>query len=341
MELGMKFHRFPPPKPPNVAFEHTIPTTISKRKGKVDLLFYTPHGYEPGNHQKERKVYPVVCVFHGGGFTIGHPKDDARWAAAVVDQLGAVVVAVDYRLAPENPFPTAVEDGADAVLYLIDHAEELAIDPNKICISGFSAGGNLAFSVPLRLQEEFRRREGSYDEGEIAIKGDDVKVEDSRGKIKRGRIALIMAWYPSADYTKTRDERKATNLRKDKELPKFFTDLFDSSYLHPPGDVQLNNPYLSPGLAPDQMLRALPEDIIIYAVEWDELRAETEKFKDRLEKIPGKRVTYRVIEGVMHGWDKDPNPLRRDQATEKVYLDACAQMKRALESQEQEVWSEQ
>jgi len=312
---------------------------VSKRKGNIDLLFYTPEGYEPGPPKDGGKGWPVIVNFHGGGFTIGKAEDDARWAAAVVDQVGAVVVSVQYRLAPEYPFPTAVEDGADAVLYIIDHAEKLGIDANKIGISGFSAGGNMAFTVPLRLQQEFKRRESRYDEGKIALKGDDVKVEDSRGSVKKGRLALIMAWYPAVDYTKTRTERRATNLRKDKELPKFFTDLFDSSYLHPPGGVPLDSPYLSPGLAPDDMLRALPRDVIIYAVEWDELRAETEKFRERLEQIPGKRVKFRIIEGVMHGWDKDPNPLWRDQSTEKVYKEACAEMVRAFKDQDAEAES--
>lgn len=55
--------------------------------------------------------YPVVINFHGGGFTLGSADDDARWCGTVVDECHAVVVSVDYRLAPEHPFPTAVEDG--------------------------------------------------------------------------------------------------------------------------------------------------------------------------------------------------------------------------------------
>ena len=98
--------------------------------------------------------YPVVINFHGGGFTLGKPGDDARWCGTVVDECHAVVISVDYRLAPECPFPTAVEDGVDAVLYVHNHADELGIDKTKIALSGFSSGGNMAFTVPLRLYDE-------------------------------------------------------------------------------------------------------------------------------------------------------------------------------------------
>ncbi|SMR47512.1 unnamed protein product [Zymoseptoria tritici ST99CH_3D1] len=98
--------------------------------------------------------YPVVINFHGGGFTLGSPHDDARWCRTVVDNMNAVVVSVDYRLAPEHPFPTAVEDGVDAVIWLHNHAAEFGISREKICLSGFSSGANMAFTVPLRLYDE-------------------------------------------------------------------------------------------------------------------------------------------------------------------------------------------
>ncbi|KAK0859978.1 hypothetical protein LTR91_009300 [Friedmanniomyces endolithicus] len=98
--------------------------------------------------------YPVVINFHGGGFTLGTATDDARWCGTVVDELNAVVISVDYRLAPEFPFPTAVEDGADVVLWVYEHHDELGIDREKIALSGFSSGANMAFTVPLRLYDE-------------------------------------------------------------------------------------------------------------------------------------------------------------------------------------------
>ena len=147
MEIGMILNRLAPPRPPSPAFSRSIPTTISPRSGQLTIKFYTPPSYRSAKKLQDKDTrFPVVVNFHGGGFTLGSATDDARWAACVVEQTGAVVASVDYRLAPEFPFPTAVEDGVDAVLYVARCAEELWLDPNRIAISGFSCGGNLAFT---------------------------------------------------------------------------------------------------------------------------------------------------------------------------------------------------
>jgi putative ergosteryl-3beta-O-L-aspartate hydrolase len=153
MSIGMYLHRFAPPRPPPPNFTRTISTTVSPTPGKISLLFYVPPEYSKHRRQRNRR-YPVVINFHGGGFTLGSATDDARWCKTVVDECNAVVVAVDYRRAPEHPFPTAVEDGVDAVKYIAAHADELCLDPDRIALSGFSSGGNMAFTVPLRLQAE-------------------------------------------------------------------------------------------------------------------------------------------------------------------------------------------
>ncbi|KAI7518459.1 hypothetical protein KC331_g21188, partial [Hortaea werneckii] len=234
--------------------------------------------------------YPVVLNFHGGGFTLGTAMDDARWSGTVVDEVHAVVVSVEYRKAPEHPFPTPVEDGVDAVLWVHQHAEELGIDREKIALSGFSSGGNMCITVALRLWDElngFARdaesRPNSRQRAERALHGaatmresdsscstkvppegahidvirpddapaidtprDERAVRPSNQMIKQAsatvqqralpdvRLRMLIPWYPSLDYTRTRAERRATNIRKDQELPAVFTDLFDQSYLHPP-----------------------------------------------------------------------------------------------------------
>jgi acetyl esterase/lipase len=154
MGIGMMLHRLARPLPPKPAFHRDIDATVSPIKGKFRLNFYVPKEYKKAKKLKGSKKYPVVINFHGGGFVLGTAHDDARWCGVVVDQVGAVVVSVDYRLAPENPFPTAVEDGADAVLWLAQHAEELMLDADRFAISGFSSGGNMSFTVPLCLQGE-------------------------------------------------------------------------------------------------------------------------------------------------------------------------------------------
>ncbi|CAG8952714.1 hypothetical protein HYFRA_00008958 [Hymenoscyphus fraxineus] len=150
MAVGMKFHHFADPKPPTPNFKIVVPSRLSDKGGTFILVFYVPQSYfeAPEGYQ-----YPVVVNFHGGGFTLGTGTDDARWAATVTGVVEAVLVSVEYRLAPEYPFSVGVEDGTDALIYLASHAEELQLDPHRIALSGFSAGGNFALTVPLMLHD--------------------------------------------------------------------------------------------------------------------------------------------------------------------------------------------
>ncbi|KEQ75725.1 alpha/beta-hydrolase [Aureobasidium namibiae CBS 147.97] len=315
MGIGMLLHRMAPPHPPKPSFKRSIKATVSNVPGDFELHFYVPKDYEQNRRSNfAKKKYPCVINFHGGGFTLGSPSDDARWCGTVVDECAAVVVSVDYRLAPENPFPTAVEDGVDAILYMANNADELGIDENKIALSGFSSGANMAFSVPIRLydhQSEFSRTTQSVS------------------------LCAIVPWYPSCDYTQTREERRNTSVRTDQDLPAIFTNLFDESYLHPPDTIPLDSPYLSPGIAPTALLaEALPQDIIMHTCQWDMLLAEGEKFRDRLTgKGINKTVHYKMIEGVPHGWDKAPNPLKPTPGVKQHYLNATNHLRRIFAKQ--------
>jgi acetyl esterase len=94
---------------------------------------------------------PATLAFYGGGFRIGgidYPTTDAGFRLRAFDA-GVAVVAVDYALAPEHKFPTAVEQGIAALGWLADNAADLGIDPARLAISGISAGGNIAASVAL------------------------------------------------------------------------------------------------------------------------------------------------------------------------------------------------
>lgn len=109
---------------------------------------------------KTGPAIPAVVNFHGGGFTLGAGIDDARFARFVLERCNAVFISVNYRLAPEYPFPTAVEDGADALLYVIQNTDKLRVDPRRIATSGFLAGGNLVITSPLRLYTFFTSEKG-------------------------------------------------------------------------------------------------------------------------------------------------------------------------------------
>lgn len=167
----------------------------------------------------------------------------------------------------------------------------------------------------------------SYKEGSaVAIATQGSKVT--------AKIRGIVSFYPPTDYTQTREQRRATCARADQQLPAIFTELFDDSYLQPPA-LDLAHPWLSPGVAPKDMLVALPDDIVLFCCEWDMLLSEGEKFRDRLKTDLGKRVHYHCVPGVPHGWDKAPNPLRESPGAREQYMVACKELKRMFEIDEE------
>ena len=98
---------------------------------------------------------PAPCVFsiHGGGYIMGWPTMDDPLFESWCPSLGVVGVSVDYRLAPETPFPGPLDDCYLALQWTIDHADELGIDPGRMGLFGVSAGGGLAASLALLVRD--------------------------------------------------------------------------------------------------------------------------------------------------------------------------------------------
>lgn len=96
----------------------------------------------------------ALLWIHGGGLVIGTPEQDDRWLGRLAAELGIVVASVDYRLAPEHPYPAALDDCMAALRWLHDTAEALGVDPGRIAVGGASAGGGLAAAVALRARDE-------------------------------------------------------------------------------------------------------------------------------------------------------------------------------------------
>ncbi|MBG0826623.1 alpha/beta hydrolase [Planomonospora sp. ID67723] len=96
----------------------------------------------------------TVIWLHGGGFVMGDLDTEHPWAARLADGSGAVVISVGYRLAPEHPFPAALDDVYAVLAWTAQHAAELDIDPGRIAIGGHSAGANLAAAVALRARDQ-------------------------------------------------------------------------------------------------------------------------------------------------------------------------------------------
>nr|BAU98033.1 esterase [Streptomyces sp. RI-77] len=96
---------------------------------------------------------PALLFPHWGGFVTGDLDTPRAFAARIADQVGAVVVSPDYRLAPEHPFPAGLDDCWAALEWTVAHAAELGVDPDRIGVGGFSAGGALATACALRARD--------------------------------------------------------------------------------------------------------------------------------------------------------------------------------------------
>lgn len=114
------------------------------------------HLYEPSGR---RRPSGVVLWIHGGGYITGAPDMAEGTGGRVAAELGVLVASVDYRLAPEHPFPIPLEDCYTALKWIHDHADELGIDPAGIAVAGESAGGGLAASLAQL----------AHDRGEVPI----------------------------------------------------------------------------------------------------------------------------------------------------------------------------
>ena len=99
------------------------------------------------------KDVPCFIWFHGGGMVFGNPDDSISYLLDFVQHFRAVVLIPQYRLAPEHPYPAAVEDGSATLHWAYDNAQQLKINVNQIIMSGGSAGGNLALAVSLKARD--------------------------------------------------------------------------------------------------------------------------------------------------------------------------------------------
>ncbi|MDY4644582.1 alpha/beta hydrolase fold domain-containing protein, partial [Prevotella sp.] len=122
---------------------------LPKYSDHVETKMITPSMrlYEPKGSQDQR--LPVLLYLHGGGWTFGSINSCGRFCDALAASDRIRVIALDYRLAPEHPYPEGLDDCVSAVNYIIDHAAELHIDANHITIGGDSSGGNLALATAL------------------------------------------------------------------------------------------------------------------------------------------------------------------------------------------------
>ena len=121
--------------------------TTDEPASRVRLCLYRP---DPPSDQKK---LPVILYIHGGGFVLGRPEMADDYLAELAIELNAIIVAVDYRLAPEHAFPIPLEDCHAALEWIFQTGHTLGMDIHNVVIMGHSAGGGLAAALAMRARD--------------------------------------------------------------------------------------------------------------------------------------------------------------------------------------------
>ena len=121
--------------------EAAIPT----REGDSRVIIVSPG--------VKKETYPLFINMHGGGFVRGYEERDTVFSAILSDTLSCIVIDIDYRLAPEHPFPAGLNECYDVVKWAFDNAESLKVDRKRIALGGHSAGGNFTAAIALMANQ--------------------------------------------------------------------------------------------------------------------------------------------------------------------------------------------
>ena len=181
---------------------------------------------------------PTLVFYHGGGWTLGTLDSCEDICLELADRVGAAVLSVDYRLAPEHPFPAAVDDAYAAVCWAGGNADELGADPDRIGVAGTSAGGNLAAATAMRVRDAHR--------GEGRVAAIEATVESGR-TFEPPSLSCQGLFYPITDPSFDTDsyrEHGTDALLSERDMRWFW-----SQYLRSPIDAA--HPYASILDAPD------------------------------------------------------------------------------------------
>ncbi len=266
----------PPPQDSALTEDRPIPGPDG---GPLKLRIYRPPGPGP---------FPALLHFHGGGWVGGSISNDDLRCHVTARRAGAVMVSVDYRLAPEHPFPAGLEDAYAALLWLHGHAREIGADPSRIGLSGASAGANLAIGVSFLTRERA---------------GPAVKCQ-------------LLA-YPVCDTSLSQPSHQ-----ENAAAPLLTSDMmawFIAQYL-PPG-VPVDHPLAAPLRA--ENFSNLPPALIITA-QCDPLRDEAAAFATRLRQA-GVPVTCTCYEGMVHGFMTRAPSHQKSQAAMAQMISAIRQ----------------
>ncbi|MDU4959389.1 MAG: alpha/beta hydrolase [Sporomusaceae bacterium] len=230
----------------------------------------------------EQRQLPLYINMHGGGFIMGSAADDDDWCRRLANATSCLVVNIDYRLAPEYPFPAALEECYAVIRHLHRHAAAFGIDCRRIAVGGQSAGANLAAALCLLARD---RREISLLCQVLNYPPLDMALDPA-------------AKVPAADAVLTAKMQR----------------LFNACYLTQPADAL--NPLVSPLLAAD--VSGLPPALLI-AAELDPLREEAERYASRLAAA-GVPAVCDVFAGCMHAFTHFGSRQASERALQRVAL---------------------
>jgi len=246
----------------------------------LPIRVYRRYGSPPGTFA------PGIVYYHGGGWVTGDldtHDGSCRLLAAVT---GCVVVAVAYRLAPEHPYPAAVEDAVGAYRWVHAHAGELGITPGRVGVAGDSAGGNLATVVALLT------RPGAGHSDGVGVGGVRDALDERGAPVPSPVVQGLI--YPALDAHL--DTESATRLGTGFFLTREGMELFRSAYVPDPATWDL--PTVSPLLATD--LSGLAPAVVVTAG-FDPLRDEGNAYAEAM-RAAGVDVVARCYDDQVHGF---------------------------------------
>jgi acetyl esterase len=223
---------------------------------------------------------PLFVNIHGGGFILGHPEMDDPYLMQVAEKANVKILNIEYSLAPEHPFPAAINECYAAVKYAQNHAEELGIDSRGIAVGGHSAGGNISAAICLKNAAE-----------------------------EELHIRCVLLDYPPLDlYTDPALKPRGKGFMARVFLSRKRSRIFDNCYCL--DREERRNPLISPVYASREQLATFPPTLIITAGK-DSLCAEGERFRELLVEA-GVEVTHRRFEKSPHGFTLSRRPDARE-----------------------------
>jgi acetyl esterase/lipase len=239
---------------------------------RIPVRIYTPLA--------ATKPIGALVNFHGGAFVAGDLDSSETTVTRYADRALVTIIDVDYRLAPEHPFPTGVDDCYAALEWTVAHAADLGIDPDRIAVGGNSAGGGLAAAVALMARD----RGGP-------------------------RVAFQLLLYPVLD-----DRLTTQSVREMKDTPMWDAESCVHMWRHYLGDAAGGadiSPYAAPARAADSPngLAGLPPAYVL-ACELDPLRDENIAYAVALMR-DGVSVDLHVVTGTFHGYNDMPTAISK------------------------------